>query len=68
MFMHSLFIWVNLGNSPLIGLLNNSVAGLCNPAPMAIDLLYNKARFTSLLFLIMCFTNCMYDSSWPLLY
>ena len=66
-FIGSLFIW---GNKPFIGILNNNVAGLGNPAPMSIDLIYNIARFKSLLvsgnFLIVHFTNFMHPSLWPL--
>ena len=43
-FIGSLFIY---GNRALIGLLNISVAGLGNPVPNGIVLIYNKTRLMS---------------------
>ena len=63
----SLFIW---GNRPLIGMLNNSMAGVGSPVHMGADLIYNRARFTLLLvsrhFVIVHLTNFMYTLTWPL--
>ena len=57
---------------PLTGQLSSKVEGLGNPVPMGIDLICNKARFTSLLlsrqFLIVYFTNCIHISTCPLLH
>ena len=44
--MAGLLIW---GNRALFHLLNKSVAGLGNPAPIRIDLICDKVRLMSLL-------------------
>ena len=38
---------IYLGNRPLIGLLNNNMAGMDRPAPMGVDLICNRVRCTS---------------------
>ena len=52
--MGSLFIW---GNSALIGLLNESVAGPGNPASIGVDFICNKTRLMLLLLLLKHFNG-----------
>ena len=58
-------------NSTLMGLLNSSVGGLGNQESTSVDLIWGKAKWTSLLvclhFLIIHFTNFLHASTCPLL-
>ena len=70
----SMFIGALLvcGIRPQMGLLNSIMAGLGRPAPTGVDHICNKAKLVSqlisLLFLILCLTNLMHTSTWPLLW
>ena len=60
-----------IGMIPLVGRLNNSVAGLDSPGPIGVILIFNKARCLCELesghILIVHFTSLMHALTWPLL-
>ena len=53
---------------PPSSMLNSTVAGLTSPGPIMVDIIYKRARFTSVLVSNLFLINLMYPSAWPLLW